>query len=118
MVVKGLFEFEKGQVVPSWLYRVRDAGAEEDVPCTFGTQGRCAQMEDRSIWLWPGADKRPDEYIFAIENGTYTNASAWHPEGDELLNVLPSLEAARGVLGNVVDSASLPLPEEDPRPVV
>lgn len=116
MVVEALFSFTKGQEVPSWLYRVRDEAGEEDIPCSFGTRGFCALLADRTIWVWPGLDRLPEEYIFTFSNGAYTNAAAWHPEGDELLKVLPSFDAAREVLGSVVDSASLPLPPGNPRP--
>lgn len=44
MVVKSLFEFEKGQPVPKWLYLVRDEIAGKDVACSFDASGRCAPM--------------------------------------------------------------------------
>ncbi|CAM5345070.1 hypothetical protein PFRA20S_03169 [Pseudomonas fragi] len=44
MLVKSLFEFEKGQPIPKWRYFVRVEIAGRDVPCSFDTSGRCALM--------------------------------------------------------------------------
>ena len=115
MSVKALFEFGKGQFVPSWLYLIRDEIAAEVVLCSFGTSGRCALIEDGSIVLWPGPDRKPEEYIFTIENGYYENASAGHPAGDQFLTVLSSEGDAREILNASVDDQPLHLPESDPR---
>ena len=115
MSIQQLYKFEKGQGVPGWLYLVRDAGAEEDIPCSFGTGGFCGLMGDGAIWVWPTADRSPDEYIFAIKNDFFANASAEHPAGDELLTVLPSEVAARELLGASIDDQPQALPESDPR---
>lgn len=115
MVVKKMFEFEKGQVVPTWLYLVRDEIASVDVSCSFDTSGRCALMGDGSIMLWPGTSRKPEEYVFTFENKFYANASAGHPAGDQLLTVLPSEDAARELLGTGVDDQAQTLPESDPR---
>lgn len=115
MAVKNLFEFEKGEVVPAWLYLVRDEIASVDVSCSFDTSGRCALMGDESLMLWPGANRKPEEYVFVFENKYYANASAGHPAGDELLTVLPSEAAARELLGLRIDDPAEALPGSDPR---
>ena len=65
--------------------------------------------------LWPGPDRKPEEYIFTIENGYYENASAGHPAGDQFLTVLSSEGDAREILNASVDDQPLHLPESDPR---
>lgn len=115
MAVKNLFEFEKGEVVPAWLYLVRDEIASVDVSCSFDTSGRCALMEDGSLILWPGANRKPEEYVFTFENKYYANASAGHPAGDELLTVLPSEAAAGELLGARIGDQAQVLPDLDPR---
>lgn len=115
MSIKKLYEFKKSQVVPRWIYLVRDEATKEDIPCRFGTGGFCALMGDGVILLWPTIDKSPEEYIFAIENGFFANLSEGHPAGDELLTVLPSEVVARELLGASIDDQPQTLPESDPR---
>lgn len=115
MVVKSLFEFEKGQPVPIWLYLVRDEIAGKDVPCSFDTSGRCALMGDGSVVLWPGANRKPEEYIFTFENKYYEYASARHPAGEQLLTVLTTESDARELLGARIDGQAQALPDLDPR---
>lgn len=110
-----LYEFHGLQAVPGWLYAVSDQKTTQEVPCFFGTSGGVAVMADRSVVIWPSADRLPEEYIFTF-GATSTAASAGHPAEDDLLRVLTSESIARDLLGDAVDGPFLSMPEADPRP--
>lgn len=112
--MKSIYFFNKGQSCPGWLYVIRNNETGEEVPCSFDTDGFVAVLDDDRLAIWPSADRKDDEYIFTFEPQYLPNATAGHPQGDELLTVFTSEPAAREALGDGVDGASIALPDSGP----
>ena len=114
MNIRVLYKFGAGQLVPRWLYSVHDLDTEVVVECRFGTAGRLALLDHGVFVIWPSRDRAESDYLFTLENGYLSNGWAGHPAGEQMLQVLPSEDAARSVYGDAIDGPSNILTDDAP----
>lgn len=108
-----IYRFEKGDLVPEWLHRVRDRATGEVAVCRFGVSGGVL-VNGLHVYVWPSDDRAPEAYVFDIE-GFWGNAESGHPAGDQMRSVFPTQAKAVEALGLPDTELESAIPAEDPR---